>query len=80
MHLHAVPADSQGPPPLGFPLHGNDKLRSPPKTGASSYTTLNPDELLSITRQRVTRSPTSTECDIYAIDPCPTVEDIRTGS
>jgi WD40 repeat protein len=38
------------------------------------------DELMAIAAERLTRSLTSDECMTYGIDPCPTLEEIRTGS
>jgi hypothetical protein len=38
MHLHAAPADSQGPPPLGFPLHAASPLvHDPQKDWADTF-------------------------------------------
>ena len=42
--------------------------------------TLDPDELLAIAQSRLTRSFTTDECSTYRIDPCPTLNDIRSGS
>ena len=42
--------------------------------------TLDPDELLHIARSRINRSFTQAECTTYSIDPCPTLEDIKSGS
>jgi hypothetical protein len=36
-------------------------------------------ELLDIARSRVTRTFTDTECAVYRIDPCPTLDEVRTG-
>lgn len=41
---------------------------------------LDVDDLIDIATGRLTRSFTSTECRIYAIDPCPTLEEIRTAA
>ncbi len=41
--------------------------------------TLDPAELMQIAGERLTRSFTDEECSIYGIDPCPTLEEIRTG-
>ena len=45
--------------------------------GPVQVLTLDIDELVSIGRSRVTRPFTDQECDTYHIDPCPTVEEIR---
>jgi len=42
--------------------------------------TLRQNELLDQARNALTRSYTDDECRLYGIDPCPTLEDIKTGS
>ena len=39
--------------------------------------TLDPDELLSIARSRLTRSFTVEECATFEVDPCPTLADMQ---
>jgi WD40 repeat protein len=48
--------------------------------GNSATLTLDREELAAIGRVRLTRSFTEEECDTYGIDPCPTLEDIKSGS
>ena len=42
--------------------------------------TIDVPELIEIARSKVTRSFTEGECTTYHIDPCPTLQDIQTGS
>jgi WD40 repeat protein len=42
--------------------------------------TLDPDELLDIARSRLIRSFTAAECAQFGIDPCPTLEEIKSDS
>ena len=42
--------------------------------------TLDHSELVDLARSRITRAPTVEECTTYGIDPCPTLEDIQSGS
>jgi WD40 repeat protein len=42
--------------------------------------TLDPVELLAIARERLTRTFTPEECATYVVDPCPTLEDVKSGS
>ena len=42
--------------------------------------TLDHDELVQIAQSRVSRAFTEDECATYHIDPCPTVDDMKTGS
>lgn len=42
--------------------------------------TLDHDELVQIAKTRLTRGFTEDECATYHIDPCPTLEDLRSGS
>jgi WD40 repeat protein len=48
-------------------------------SGELQRVTTDTEELLEIARRRVTRGLTETECTTYRIDPCPTLEEIRTG-
>jgi WD40 repeat protein len=48
-------------------------------SGELRVVTTDVGELLDIARERVTRTFTATECQTYGIDPCPTLEDIRSG-
>ena len=41
--------------------------------------TLDDSVLLAVARDRLTRSFSDQECAIYRIDPCPTLEEIRSG-
>jgi WD40 repeat protein len=41
--------------------------------------TLDPAELAAVARSRLRRSFTATECQFYAIDPCPTLEELKGG-
>jgi len=49
-------------------------------TGSVLHVTIDVDELVALARIRVTRTFTQGECDTYRIDPCPTLQDIKTGS
>jgi hypothetical protein len=42
--------------------------------------TINVPELVEITRSRVTRGFTESECATFHVDPCPNLKDIKTGS
>jgi WD40 repeat protein len=48
--------------------------------GTIQVLTLNVDELIDIATSRITRSFTDDECATYRIDPCPTLEDLKSGS
>jgi DNA-binding SARP family transcriptional activator/WD40 repeat protein len=48
-------------------------------SGTLRMFTIDTTELLELARSRVTRAFTTTECATYRIDPCPTLEDIRSG-
>jgi len=71
--------------PLGFGLgevqnvafSGNDAVWVTPEDGRIQLYTLDAEELVNIARQRITRSFTTAECSIYAIDPCPTLDVIQ---
>jgi hypothetical protein len=41
--------------------------------------TLDWEELLDVARSRVTRSFSEEECEVYHIDPCPTLDELRDG-
>ena len=41
--------------------------------------TLDPDELLNVARSSLIRTFTTEECASYAIDPCPSLEEIKGG-
>jgi WD40 repeat protein len=42
--------------------------------------TLDPDELLLIARDRIVRTFTPEECAQFEIDPCPTLDELKSGS
>ena len=42
--------------------------------------TIDTDELLEIARNSLTRGFTEDECDRYKFDPCPTLEQVRSGA
>jgi WD40 repeat protein len=42
--------------------------------------TLDPLELLAIARERLTRTFTAAECATYVVDPCPTLEEVKSGN
>lgn len=48
--------------------------------GTIQILTLDSNELVAIATSRLTRGFTQDECATYGIDPCPTLEDIRSGS
>jgi WD40 repeat protein len=70
--------------PVGFAsdirwLEGNRLgyvLRRP---GAWATVSLDPDELVQSATARLTRSFSTTECQNFVIDPCPTLEDLQEG-
>jgi WD40 repeat protein len=65
----------------GFDFHPNGRhLIVAGADGTLRVYTLDPDELVQIAKSRVTRAFTEDECATYRIDPCPTLEDIQTGS
>lgn len=65
----------------GFDFHPNGKhLIVSGAEGTLRVYTLDHDELVQIARSRVTRAYTKDECATYHIEPCPTLEDIKTGS
>jgi WD40 repeat protein len=41
--------------------------------------TLDPNELADVARERLRRSFTSTECEFFDVDPCPTLEELQGG-
>lgn len=41
--------------------------------------TIDPDQLMASARQRLTRSFTESECSTYEIDPCPTLEELKSS-
>lgn len=47
------------------------------ETGDRYHFTLDPDELLSIARSRLTRGFTDSECTRFEIEPCPTLDELR---
>ena len=64
----------------GVDFISNDRLAVVDNnSGSLRLFTIDPVELLEIARARVTRGHTETECKKYNIDPCPTLEEIRTG-
>jgi len=50
-----------------------------PQDGNILVVTIDPAELIDIARARVTRDLSAAECTTYRIDPCPTLEEIRSG-
>jgi hypothetical protein len=50
-----------------------------PMSGHLYGITLNFDELLEIARSRLNRGFDAVECVQYRIDPCPTLEEMRSG-
>ena len=57
-----------------------DHLLVVSRAGEVLVLTLDEAELMLIARDRVTRGFTPEECATYSIDPCPTLEEIRSGS
>ena len=55
-----------------------EKGRSTPNDAV--VVTLDPVELLSLAAARVPRAFTAEECTVYRTDPCPTFEELRSGS
>ncbi len=62
----------------GVAFIDNKHLAVAPATGNLLIMTLDTDELLSVVRESLTRGFTATECKTYEIDPCPTLEQMRT--
>jgi len=52
----------------------------PQSQNAAVIITLDPDELIEVAHARLTRGFIPQECATYGIDPCPTLEEIRSGS
>jgi WD domain, G-beta repeat len=51
-----------------------------PQGGGLLIMTIDASELVKLVRASLTRSFTDTECKTYGIDPCPTLEQLRTGN
>ena len=67
---------------LGVPIRhvtyfDQDHVLVMSRTGDAVMITLDNDELMDLAANRVTRSFTDEECSTYGIDPCPTLEAIR---
>lgn len=75
-------ADEKGfvnAPGVAFIDDGTRIKAAMPSDAMLEILTLDTDELLDISRSRVTRGFTDTECVTYHIDPCATLEEIRAG-
>lgn len=65
----------------GVRFENDTTLLVGPETGAQILRfTLDPDLLTQLTLDRVNRGFTSEECATFDIDPCPTLEEMKTGS
>jgi WD40 repeat protein len=62
---------------LAFGPDGTTLTAAVAGEGVARLFALDLDDLIGIATGRLTRSFTDTECRIYAIDPCPTLEEIR---
>jgi WD40 repeat protein len=61
----------------GVAFVDNLHLAVTPRRGDLLIMTLDPTELANVVRASLTRTFTATECTTYAIDPCPTLAEIR---
>jgi WD40 repeat protein len=79
--VHEIPVSQVGEGLGGVDFVDDDRhlLVTSMATGDLHKVTIDPEELLDIARERITRGLTQTECDTYHIDPCPTLEEIREG-
>lgn len=78
--VHQIPvSDGTVVGGVAFMQNGNHVAVAHNEAGALLLLTIDNDELLDIARTRVTRGFTETECSTYQIDPCPTLEEIRSG-
>ena len=76
--VHQIPV-SESVGGVAFMPNGKHLSVTSQPDGELRLVTIDTDELLEIARSRVTRTFTETECTTYRIDPCPTLEDIKTG-
>jgi WD40 repeat protein len=68
-----------GPPNVYFSPDGT-RIVSRSVDGLLRQFIIDADELIDLARARLTRSLTFEECATYGINPCPTLEDIKSGS
>jgi WD40 repeat protein len=50
-----------------------------PETGSMLIMTLDVDELLAVARRSISRGFSKTECATYDIEPCPSLDELRSG-
>ena len=79
--VHEIPVSplGDGVGGVGFVGDSGHLLATALATGELRKVTIDTEELLDISRSKVTRGFTETECNTYRIDPCPTLEEIRAG-
>lgn len=70
-----LPSQAQG---MAF-VDGPDRLLVAPDGGGVVEITTDPGELLALVRGSLSRAFTDTECATYGIDPCPSLEQLRSG-
>ena len=73
VELHRIPIES----PSDAYWIDDEHLVVGTQWGLWTTITLNTDELVDIALDRLTRGLTTEECATYRIDPCPTLEDVR---
>ncbi|HEU4917670.1 MAG TPA: WD40 repeat domain-containing protein, partial [Acidimicrobiia bacterium] len=79
--VHEIPVSQVGDGLGGvdFVDGGRHLLVTAMATGDLHKVTIDTEELLAIARERITRGLTETECATYHIDPCPSLEEMRSG-
>jgi WD40 repeat protein len=79
--LHEIPVSREAPGVGGVAFAEDERhlLVTSMVDGTLRKVTTDTAELLDIARSRVTRTFTDTECSVYRIDPCPSLEEVRAG-
>jgi WD40 repeat protein len=72
--------DFPGHPILGLAFISDTHLGVMLDDGQLRVVTIDTGELLGIARSSLTRGLTQEECDRYHFDPCPTLEQMRSGA
>jgi WD40 repeat protein len=72
-----IDAEPRSGPPAAYFRPGGTHIVSRSVDGVLRLFTIDTDELIDIARSRLTRTLTIDECATFGIDPCPTLEDIR---
>jgi len=70
--------DFRGPEVQGVAFIDDRHLAVTPQGGGLLIMTVDPQELANTVRVSLTRTFTATECKTYGLDPCPTLEQMRT--